>query len=613
MTFDLRAANLEFLFTRFPRLAERIQNHEISPGVIRPTLIQCEGGAFTASVESGGRTKFLHSKYEPIREAQRWAASQTPPPGSVVLILGWGMGYHVLEWIKTHGARVEAVIVFEPEPELFKTSLFCTDLRPLAQAKRLELIVGCDAAAFDRALQSLIEPLLNRDLSLLPLPFVDIYPPEISAFLKSNLQKMIARREGILRHMAEMGAHCQENIIRNIPAMADSFFPRDVQGMAAGQPAIIVAAGPSLDRNIHILPQAQGRAWIFAVDTGLRILMQRSIDAQFVVVKDPSDRNRSHFEGLKNLECPALIFDPQVAPDIPARFIGPKICMPNRNHELHHYLDGLQLTPNDPLPYSTNVALAAFNAAVRMSCDPIIFVGLDFCFAREGGPSHAADSALRSETLYDPNRQSLIYRREGSQEEIAIVEVEGIDGQRYPTSPNFYESLRLLESLIQKSPAHCIDASEGGAKIAGTEIMTLENAIQSACIQPIDVSALLTRPRPNRDRRKIQASLETIANHIERCGITAQRAAEELAEWTDAALPESAQKARREIESGYRLYHELQSALERLLVEISRPDFWEMKPQNRNECLSRYADYFGKIEEACAHFAPLYREIAFEF
>lgn len=612
MTRELRADNLAFLSAKFPQLAERIQNHLIPPGEIRPTLIQGENGVFTASVEIGSQTKFLHSKYDPIREAQRWATSQTPPPGSVVLIVGWGLGYHAIEWIKAHGQAVEAVIIFEPEPELFKSSLFCVDLRPLAAAKRLEMIVGCDAAAFDRALQSLIEPLLNRDLSLLPLPFVDIYPTKATAFLKNNLQKMLARREGVLRHMAEMGARCQENIIRNIPATAEAFFPRDVRGIAAGQPAIIVAAGPSLDRNVDSLPQAQGRAWIFSVDTSLRILQRRGVEAQFAVVKDPTDRNRSHFEGLENLDRPALIFDPQIAPDIPPRFAGAKICTPNRNRELHRYLDGLSLTPNDPLPHSTNVAIAAFNIAALMGCDPIIFTGLDFCFSRGGGSSHAADSALRSDTQYDAVRQSLLYRRGEAQEEISIIEVAGIDGLMHPTSPNFYESLRLLESLIQKSSARCIDASEGGAKIAGTEMKTLEQALREECSQPINYSSFHSLARPSRDRGKIKASLEKIADHIERCGIAAQRAAEELSEWSVGDIPASVQKARREIEAEYRLYRELQSALERLLVDVSRPDFWEMKPQNRNEWLARFVNYFNTVEATCAYFAPIYREIALD-
>lgn len=610
MSKDLRSENITFLSNRFPQLAERIENHRIPPGRYHPTIHSCEKSAFTASVSIDGREVYLHSRYDPVREAQRWAASQTPPSGSVVLIVGWGMGYHALEWIKSFGRIVEAVIVFEPEPELFKTSLFCIDLRPLALARRLELIVGCDVPVFDEAIQNLIEPLLSRDLSLLPLPFVDIYPAEVTVFLKTNIQKLIQRRESILQQMAVSGFCCQEQIIRNLPALTDSFFPRDVRGIAAGQPGIIVAAGPSLDRNIDCLSCSQGYAWTFAVDTSLRILRQRGIDAQFVVTKDPTERNRAHFEGLENLDRPVPIFDPQIVPDIPPRFTGPKICMPNRNHTLHRYIDGLQLTEEDSLPHSTNVAIAAFNMAVAMGCDPIIFAGLDFCFSRGDGASHAAFSALCSETHYTPEQGSLSYRRGSVGEDIQVIEVEGIDGRYYPTTPNFYESLRLLESLIRQFPVRCIDASEGGARIAGTEIMRLEAAIQQFCLHPIGKPVIFNQPRPKRNLLKIRASLETISAHIERSGQVAQRALEDLRKSNETVVPESVLKARQEIESGYRLYHELQSALERLLVEISHPTFWDISATPDNHWRSRFITYFQTIEETCAYFAPVYREIA---
>ncbi|MBN2328289.1 MAG: DUF115 domain-containing protein [Candidatus Omnitrophica bacterium] len=607
MKHNLRASNLEFLAGRFGALAERIEAHQIYPGELRPTLTMCESGVHTASVSVRRRDVFLHSRYDPVREAKRWAAAQTPPAGAVVLILGWGLGYHVLEWVKAHGGKVEAVIVFEPEPELFKTSLFCVDLRPLGEAKRLEVIIGCDERAFERSMQNLIEPLLACDLSLLPLPFMDVYSPAIFEFLKKNLQALQQRREGILRYMEETGARRQEQIIRNIPAAVESFSPSEVKGLAAGQPGIIVAAGPSLDRNLEDLAEAQGSAWIFAVDTSLSTLMEHGIDAPFAVVKDPTELNRSHFEGLPDRPLPGLIFDPQISPDICARFTGPKICMPNRNHDWRRYIEGLPLSGDDALPHSTNVALAAFNMAVLMGCDPIVFAGLDLCFAREEGPSHAAGGALRSETFYEPDQRTLTYRRGDAQDVIQAIEVEGVDGGRYPTSPNFYESLRLLERLIQDAPARCIDASEGGVRIRGTESMTLREAIRTFCTKPIDAGAFFERERPERNRTKIQKDLIAVAEHIEHCGQTARCALRELEE--GAAL-DHARKARGEIEEGHRLYHELQTALERLLVEISRPSFWDAPPDQADEQRRRCRAYFERIEQACAHFAPIYRQSA---
>ncbi len=583
---------------------------------MHPSIVDSKAGAPTLAIYGGERTLLLHSRYDPIKEAQRWAASQPPPADAVVLIIGWGMGYHVVEWVKQHGAAVEAIIIFEPETALLYASLDHINLQQLACAKRLEIIAGCDSQAFAQVFQNLIELLLPRDATILPLPFAGIYPKNAIDFLRGEMQKLTDRKAGILRHMAEMGVICQENIVRNIPAMVDARLPGQVKGMAAGQPAIIVAAGPSLDKNINQLHQACGKAWIFAVDTSLRILLNYGIEAHFVVSKDPSERNRAHFEGLSGIDSTTLIFDPQIASDIALKFTGPKIVMPNRNHALHQYIEGLEIGRDDPLPHSTNVALTAFNMAVHMDCNPIIFVGLDFCFAKEGGASHAAHTALLSETSYASSAQQLTYQRGEATDLVQAIEVEGIDGESYPTSPNFYESLRLLESLIGQSKRLCIDASEGGARISGTELMPLMDAIKLHCSKPIDASSFFDQKLPKRNLNKTKASLHEIAHHLMQCANAAQAALVDLSSLDaadpDVTLPDSVLQVRVEIERGYRLYHELQSALERLLVDVSRSSFWDISAQKPEEWLPKLIGYFTQIKELCDHFGNLYQQVSMD-
>jgi len=60
--------------------------------------------------------------------------------------------------------------------------------------------------------------------------------------------------------------------------------------------------------------------------------------------------------------------------------------------------------------------------------------------------------------------------------------VESIYGDLIPTSQGFLSILEICEKLIKNSPDRTyIDATEGGAKINGTHIMPLDNAIKSFC------------------------------------------------------------------------------------------------------------------------------------
>ncbi len=555
----------------------------------------------TIHVAVQGHATYLHSRYDPVNEAKRWSEAQMPPKGSVVVFLGWGMGYHVLEWIKRFRKDVEGIIIVEPEGVFFQESLHHVDLQPLKDSSRIDIVLGTSGEELYQILLKHMEYILSGDLHVIPLPFAAVYPKEFFVTVKAEIQKLMAAKEQMLQHMAKQGFRCQENCIRNLPNIAQCLFPHNLSCRLNNQPAIIVAAGPSLDRNIDVLQAAQNRAWIFAVDTSLRILKEGGIKAQIVVTKDPTDNNRHHFEGMENLQSPVLAFDPQVMPDIPQRFIGPKICLPNRNNAVHRYIRGLELNENDELPLSTNVAVAAFNMASLMGCNPIVFVGLDLCFSDTMGASHAAGSALTAETAYSPATGTMTYARGGAKDSVGMMTVEGIDGKSYPTHSTFYEALRLLESIIQSSSKQVIDASEGGAKIAGTRIMTLRETLDQHCNNSIHPSDLVQLKYPQRNVEDIRRSITAIATHVRQCGEIAHKALDDL--------PNSALNALQTIEDGYRLYHELQSALERLMVEISRPNFWDDSLPH-DELMKRYKWYFTEIANACKSFTQLYEEAA---
>ena len=65
--------------------------------------------------------------------------------------------------------------------------------------------------------------------------------------------------------------------------------------------------------------------------------------------------------------------------------------------------------------------------------------------------------------------------------------MEDIHGNRIPTSSQLYYYLNWFENFIREnSTTIFIDATEGGAKIKGTMIMTLEDAIIKYCNKDIN-------------------------------------------------------------------------------------------------------------------------------
>ena len=112
------------------------------------------------------------------------------------------------------------------------------------------------------------------------------------------------------------------------------------------------------------------------------------------------------------------------------------------------------------------------DAAIRMGCDPIVFVGQDLSFS--DGHSHAAGVEKRLKVERTP------------------CTVESVDGSRIPTSSVLLWFRRWIEDRIAREPGRTfINVSQTGARIKGTQEMPLEEAIK-LCTTLID-KAPLTR------------------------------------------------------------------------------------------------------------------------
>jgi hypothetical protein len=73
-----------------------------------------------------------------------------------------------------------------------------------------------------------------------------------------------------------------------------------LEGRFSGLPALVLAAGPSLDEALPRLQELKERCLLIAVDTSLRSLLREGIEPDFLVVVDPQYWNWRHLEGLSS-------------------------------------------------------------------------------------------------------------------------------------------------------------------------------------------------------------------------------------------------------------------------------------------------------------------------
>ena len=86
----------------------------------------------------------------------------------------------------------------------------------------------------------------------------------------------------MLYHMRTMIKHS------NIKQLKKKLADADLKDI----PAVIVSAGPSLDKNVHLLKKIQGKALIITVDASIRAVIQAGVRPDILCTIDPNSPER---------------------------------------------------------------------------------------------------------------------------------------------------------------------------------------------------------------------------------------------------------------------------------------------------------------------------------
>lgn len=440
-------------------------------------------GAWTASVPApGGQAVQLHSRYDPCREAEQFVGAISLEEKYCFVVCGLGLGYHVRALADR--LRGEAVIICsEPSVPLIASALCCVDLSDLITGRRLIILTDPDKTRLHERLQP------HTALIMLGAQFVQ-HPPSMRAAEAAHRAVCDALAEFLtytrmtimtLVHNSEITCR---NIAMNLPAYVSTPPVDLLRRRFAGDPAVVISAGPSLRRNIEVLAGLKGRAVLCAVQTAIRPLMQRGIVPDFVTSLDYHEMSRKFFEDVGDLSGVHLVAEPKATWHVIDHYPGPVSLLDN---EWARLVVGDELGTRGGLPAGATVAHLAFYLAVYMGCDPIIFVGQDLAYTGHvyyvpGVEIHRAwwSELNRFHTLELKEWDRIVRGRP------ILRKVVGNDGEELFTDELLFTYLEQFEKDIAAAPCRVINATQGGARIRGTQVMTLQQAADRFCGRSID-------------------------------------------------------------------------------------------------------------------------------
>ncbi|MCR4318069.1 MAG: DUF115 domain-containing protein [Planctomycetes bacterium] len=472
--------NLEALARRFPETFKRVAGASELPS---DSLVIGPKGAVSAWLtDPSGKAVLLNSKYDPTREATRLVQALPRGPTDTYIVIGYGLGYHVAELLKTISSEAN-VFVFEKSKSILKAGLSVLDLSADVADGRLGIFVAESEADVYRALEPQWTMIFGGQAHFVR------HPPsfqidregyeEIAAWISNS----IAGGSVIFQTSLLVTTQQYENLVFNLDAFTKAATLKSFEGSCRGMPGILVCAGPSLSKNIAKVCEAQDHAIVGVVSTARLPAVAAGIEPDFTNVCDFHGVSRRYFESSEDTEVP-LFCDPLASHEAVRAYRGPKVF---HEDEMMLKIAGIPDGAYGIIEPGSSVAHHALKLLLYFGCDPIILVGLDLSYTAH--VTHVPGSAFFQEWRGEVNEFTSFEKLEIERlirlkRNLALI--EDVQGRTIYTTPDFASYVPELGAIVTGSKTRVYDCTEGGAKIPGTIIESFDVAAKRALTKKID-------------------------------------------------------------------------------------------------------------------------------
>lgn len=460
--------NITFLRQRFPNVREKLKKFDGQP-LEQIKIVDSKVGLPTIQVTNEKKSIFLHSKYDPVKEAERFIKQfEDVESYKHILFYGIGFGYHIEKFLEMYPEV--SFSIYEPSEEVMYAFLETILLKKsiIQKAQFLEV----------QSLETDLQIFLKNVLATIDGNVLIVTLPSYENGFKEECTKFYEQFKELTRnhHSNVLTDFSYEkrwviNSMLNFKYILDTpNILHDVdKEKFKDKPAIMVAAGPSLSEEVENLRYIKEHklAYIFSLGSAINALIEYDIYPDAICTYDPTEKNKLVFEKLvqKNIDTIPMIFGSSIGFEVLQDYKGPKIHMITTQDTVSpHYLkiEGEEVQGVYDAPSISAVILQLLYA---LDCSPIILVGQNLGFK---------DNRRYSKGIEYKHVSSNI----SNQEITDAIEVESVDGNKILTKEVFNKYRFQLEAYIRRFPSKTIiNSTKGGAKIQGTIFKSLETVM----------------------------------------------------------------------------------------------------------------------------------------
>jgi hypothetical protein len=408
---------------------------------------------------------------------------------NTIILFGFSDGRIIRNFLKNM-SEGGGIIVFEPSEEIFKIAKKEFAVDDIINDKRVTIVTGKEnLLTLFVYVMGEIPINMAKDLQYAVLPNYDVIFYDICKKWQDLIFSELINSDINNNTLINLHDKFVNNFIDNMPLLIrdsditmliDNFKRYDF----ADIPAIIVGAGPSLDKNIKYLKDMERKVFIIATDASLKTLVKYGIRCHLAInadlnmpskfFEDPIMKNIGLVTGV-NANKGLLSVHPINNFYLYSSFEGVCDGIFGKTYD-HEYYD---------LESGGSVSCNAYSLAKLLGFKKIIFIGQDLAYT--GGKLHT-DTFNKAHDTTD----------EKFKEGRTFVKVEDWDGNELETDFQMAAYLKWFNKKFEIDELDNIkiyDATEGGAKKEHAERIALNEALMTLTSREIDFFSIINNTR----------------------------------------------------------------------------------------------------------------------
>lgn len=373
--------------------------------------------------------KLIHSKYDPEREAINLV--NNIDENSFYLVTGIGAGFFIKKLSEKYpNSKIVAIENSQDDIDFLEKHF-----QIISELKMNNVIITTTENLYNSLLQNYI-PSIYPSFKLIEYRSWILENQDIFEKIQNITSEALKNIAQDFSTQAHFGKIWQRNIINNLKQISSDteiIFPKK-------KIAVVVAAGPSLDKKITWIKENREKIFIFATDTAYKTLQKEQIFSEAVISIDGQNISYHHF--LRKINDKTIFIFDLCGNSSCIRKIkknGNNIIFTTTGHPLITFAEQTQNTDYNFIFANAGtgtVTISALDFASKVGFNEIIVIGADFSFPNK--KPYAKGTYLEDIYMSYNNRTTTIEKNYIS----LMYRTEIIKDLKYPTT-------KILQSYKQ--------------------------------------------------------------------------------------------------------------------------------------------------------------------